>query len=304
MSAAKKKESSSRGLAMLAWFFGAGRPLLILFMTIVVLGGAGYFLWQRVGPRVLSSPEYQVGPDQLEITPTPGWIHRDLRVEILRNPTLDGPLSLLDDDLAERIHNAFTQHPWVAKVLRVTKQPASIKIDLVYRRPVCMVEVPGGVFAVDAEGVLLPSEDFSPIEATRYPRLTGVERKPSGPPGRRWGDATVIGGAEIAAALMSAWEAMRLQSIAPLTDDATTATNQGENETTRRYQEPQFVLFTRGGTRIFWGYAPGANVVGELSATEKVARLQKYWTANDTLDVPQGQPSTLDIRNMSPKNAN
>ena len=89
------------------------------------------------------SPDYRIGPEQVEITPQPPWIQQsDIRAEVFRNPTLDGPLSIMDDDLAERIANAFARHPWVAKVERVTKQYGSVKVELVYRKPVCMVEVP------------------------------------------------------------------------------------------------------------------------------------------------------------------
>ena len=61
--------------------------------------------------------------------------------------------------------------------------------------------------------------DFSPIEATRYPRLEGVERSPTGPVGSRWTDAKVIGGAEIVAAIGPAWEALGLHRIAPVAGD-------------------------------------------------------------------------------------
>jgi hypothetical protein len=164
-----------------------------------------------------------------------------------------------------------------------------------------MVDVPKGVLAVDAEGVLLPSEDFSPLEAARYPRLVGVEQQPAGlPPGRRWGDARVVGGAEIAAALGSAWEVMRLQRIVPLAaGTAPGAAETGPDDSARRAREPIFVLFTRVGTRIFWGYAPGANMLGELSAGEKVARLQSYLAEHDTLDAPQDHPQELDVRTLA-----
>jgi hypothetical protein len=153
-----------------------------------------------------------------------------------------------------------------------------------------MVVVSGGLLPVDAEGTLLPSGDgdFSPIEATRYPRLEGVERNPTGPVGNRWMDAKVIGGAEIAAAIGPAWEALGLHRIVPLANDPAGSTG----------GEPTFALFTRGGTQIIWGHAPGANVIGELSAKEKVARLQRYLADHDTLEGRGGKPQTLDVRTL------
>ncbi len=274
MSPAKKQNAASlprwlHGLGV--WLLGHGRPLLVLLVLAAILAGGAIEGWRWLGPRILASPEYRVTPERVEITPPPEWIHSDIRAEVFRDPTLDGPLRITDDDLAERLYRAFARHPWVAKVMPVNKQ--KLKVELVYRRPVCMVEVLGGLLPVDAEGVLLPPGDFSPTEALGYPRLTGVERGPIVPPGSRWADAKVAGGAEVAAVLCPAWQALRLQRIVPLPADPAVATSGGIAG--RRSGEPFFALVTRGGTRILWGYAPGANAIGELPAAEKLARLQR-----------------------------
>ena len=300
MTPAKKKRNSSsavstrlRGLSV--WLWGAGRPVLILLVVVGLLGGGSYVAWQKVKSRVLGLPEYRVGPEQVEITRQPDWIHTDIRQDVFRDPTLDGPLSLMEDDLTKRIAKAFSRHPWVARVGQVTKHhPALVKVPLVYRKPVCMVEVaetPKGRYAVDAEGVVLPIEDFTSVEATHYPRLVGVDRKPSVPAGQRWGgNAKVIGGAEIAAALAPVRDAMKLDRIAAVVENASNAPG-------RRAMEPVFFVFTRAGTRIIWGYAPGANVPGEASAEKKVARLKQYFAENDTFDAPNNQPGEdIDIR--------
>ena len=70
--------------------------------------------------------------------------------------------------------------------------PAGVKVDLLYRKPVCVAETPLAPLPlpVDAESVLLPGDDFSPLELTKYPRLVGVDRTPAGlAVGRRWSDA-------------------------------------------------------------------------------------------------------------------
>ncbi len=310
MSAAKKRKSTKTDSAwfrgVLFWLFVLTLIVAVVFAAIV---GGSFFTWMKLKDRILGSPEYRLDPQEVEITPVPDWIHSDLRADVFRDPTLDGPLSIMDDDLAERIARAFARHPWVAKVVRVQPlHPASVQVELEYRRPVCMVEVPGGLFPVDVEGFLLPGRDFSPGEAARYPRLIGVERTPIGPPGNRWPNAKVIGGAEIAAALGPAWEAMRLQRIVPLAADpaAVAATggvvggDSSRQNGPRRSVEPFFALVTRGGTRILWGYAPGAGAIGELTVEEKVARLKRYLADHDTLDGRGGRRQELDVRTLPP----
>jgi hypothetical protein len=318
MSAAKKQDSSSHWPRKLfAWLLGPGRPVLV-FMVLAGLFGGGWLLaWRKLKPRILGGPEYRVGPEQVEITPLPPWIHTDVRAEAFHDPALAGPLSLMDDDLVDRIRKAFSERPWVRTVNRVTKcYPASaeaglvsVKVDLVYRQPVCMVEVPDGVLPVDAYGVLLPStENFTPLEAKRYPRLVRMDRLPTVPVGGKWSDSRVIGGAEIAAALGAVWDSLGLDRIEPLPDDQAAGTTAGATEpvggdSRRRLMGPVFALFTRsdgtrGGSRIVWGYAPGANVLGEIPADEKVARLVQYHSKYDTLDSPQGKAQQLDVRTL------
>jgi len=273
--------------------------VLLVLLSVGALGGGSYLAWRNLKTRILDSPEYLVDVGKVEITPLPDWIHSDIRAEVFCDPRLDGRLSIMDDDLVDRIKRTFEDHPWVARVVRVAKRhPASVEVELEYRRPVCMVEAPGGVYAVDAEGVVLPSGDFSPVEATRYPRLTGVDRAPTAPVGRHWSDARVIGGAEIAAVLSQCWEAMKLHRIVPLESDPTTAVAAAA-DAGRRFREPFFALITRGGTRILWGYAPRANGLGEIPAAEKVARLKRYLATYDSFDDPRAKQRDLDVRAMS-----
>ena len=222
-------------------------------LLLGLFGGGVCLVWYKLKPRILSGPEYRLGPEQVEITPLPPWIHTDIRefrAEVFRHPTLDGPLSIMDSDLTDRIAKAFSQHAWVAKVVRVTvHHPASVQVELVYREPVCMVDVSGALLPVDAEGVLLPREGFSPIEARRYPLLMGVESQAVPSAGqslerrdgnRRRRDAAVLG---------PVWQKMNLQQIVsqPPAGDARGSA-----------REPIFSLLTAHGTKILWGYAPGA----------------------------------------------
>jgi len=268
---------------------GQGRTAALVALTVAVFVGLWYAAWQEVGEDVLASQEYWLVQENVHITPPAPWVHRDVRFEVFRDGSLDGPLSLMDDDLAQRIANAFSLHPWVAKVHRVTKRyPAQVEVQLEYRRPVLMVQVSGALLAVDAEGVLLPSEsrDFSPIEILAYPRLVGVYTAPVGPVGTRWGDARVLEGAEIAAELLPTWQQLNLDCIVP-----STLVELGHGD------QYAYQLVTKAGTRILWGRAPSAEIPGEPTAAEKVAWLVNYQRDNGTLEGGDG-PQELDVRTL------
>lgn len=247
----------------------------------------------------MASPEYIVGPQQIEITQPPPWItHTDIRAEIYNDLNRQGALSLMDDDLTERVAAALLRQPWVAKVRQVKKlYPAKVKADLTYRQPVCMIEIPGGKMPVDVEGTLLPKDDFSPIEAARYPKLAGVDRSPMGNVGSRWGDVRVAGGAEIANILLPYWEKFKLECIVfrmPLETTASTISQQGLAPREGAYL---YDIIAHGGMRIIWGHAPGDNATGEAAPEQKVKKLVQFFEEHGSLDYPQ-HPSVLDLQRL------
>jgi hypothetical protein len=285
--ATRKSNSSARLPARLAaaaaYLWGPGRTATLLVLLVAGFSVGAWLVWQRVEKQ--ERARYILTVDQIEVTPKPPkWIHTDVRAEGFRNASRDRPLSLLDDDLTDLLHRAFELLPWVAKVNSVTKRFGRVDVDLVYRQPVCVVEVPGDLLPVDADGVLLPSGDLTPIEKQQsYPCLVGIQTSPMRPAGQPWGDGRVLDGAQIAAAFGPAWQALKLYRIQPAPDPAEGAPD-----------EPA-CLFTPAGTRIVWGLAPTTKVLGEPSAAEKVARLQQYAAAHGGLDGRDG-PQQLDVR--------
>jgi hypothetical protein len=267
---------------------GPGRPALMFLALIGLFVGTWYVAWRfYAGPHVLADLRYRVTVEDVEITPLPPWIHSDVRAEAIRGITLGGSMSIMNDELTQRVADAFGLHPWVAKVTGVRKfRPSRLKVDLQYRRPVLMVEVPGGLLPVDVQGAWLPSGDFSPVEANGYPRLVGISSAPVGPVGTRWGDARVLGAAEIAAAIGPAWTSLDLQRIAATTASVTSA---GEEYT--------YEIATRRRSRILWGHSPGESNPGEVPAAEKLARLKQYAAEHGGLDGPRG-PQVLDVRGL------
>jgi hypothetical protein len=281
--------SKERTPSTAAW--RPARGLVLATVAAAALGAAGYAIWNVVREHVYRAPQYELTLDDIIVTPPPDWIRTNVKAEVVRDASVDGPLSILDPRLLGRLREAFALHPWVAKVERISKRsPPRVEVDLVYRRPVCMVQVPGGLYPVDAEGVLLLTADFSPQEAGRYPRLSGVPPTTAPPPGVRWPDERIVGGAEIAAALGDVWIEMDLHHIQPCA-----ASYDGGNE------GPQYEILTRHGTRILWGTAPSADAAGRAAAAEKVGRLRHYFAERGTLEGTRGSQD-LDVRRAADLN--
>jgi hypothetical protein len=262
------------------------RAAVAALLVLATVGYGGWHLWNRVEDEVLLRPEYTLEPHQIQITPTPQWIRADVKLQALRDGSLDGRLSILDERLAQRLAKAFALHPWVARVEGVVKHyPSRVTVELVYRRPAAMVEVPGGLFPVDEAAVLLPSTDFTTVEARKYPRLVGIDSQPLGPVGTPWGDRSVVEGAGIAVALREVWDDLRLQSVRRVR-----VTGSGFAAPENEYE-----LITQSGTTIPWGRAPGNEQATEAPLAEKIARLKQYASDYGGLD-ESARRNDLDLR--------
>src|SRR5262249_43288211 len=116
---------------------------------------------------------------------------------------------------------------------------------------------------VDIESVVLPTGDFSPVDAARFPLLRGIDTQPSAA-GSTWGDDRVLQGSRLAAALADVWMDLRLASLAPLP------------RPDEYVDEPyRYELTTRTGLRILWGLPP-SNLASDKTLVEaKITRLRQ-----------------------------
>ena len=285
-----RAKANKKGLARLAsglagmgaLAVGPARSMALCVLAVAALVGAASFIWFSVSERVLSSDDYIVAADDLEITPLPPWIRTKIAQQAFEHLTAaGGRLSIMPDDLTERVAQAFSLHPWVQRVVRVSKHhPARIEVELEYRRPVCMVMVgmsdgSKGLYPVDMHGIFLPTADFTSVEAGQYPclDLVGIDTAPLGGVGEHWGDERVAGAAEIAAAFGPDWQNLGLKRIAPETP-----------QRSAYHSVYGYVLFTRGGTKIIWGRPPGSELPSEAPAADKIARLKEFAQVRGSLD--------------------
>jgi len=234
----------------------------LLAITVAAAAAAGiWILWDRYGPGVQADRDNLLLPEDVELSGVGDWIRGDLKAEALRDASLENGVPLDDPELARRLARAFDIHPWVREVVGVTlRHPAGAAVEVRCREPVAMVSVPGGLLAVDAEGVVLPSDDFTPQAAARYPRITGITSGPRGAVGFTWGDPLVEEGAAVAAVIGPEWERLELGDCRPVP-----RTGGGSD----------WEFAGAGDMVIKFGSAPGHEQPGEPTAAVKVARLRE-----------------------------
>lgn len=266
-----------------------------VFWSLLLIFGFGltiYVCWQQVSDKVLASADYRVDLEDIVITPPPSWVHSDIREAVFRELSVEGPISIMDKDITRRVKDAFALHSWVERVVCVSKHfPATLNVELEYRRPACIVAASGQWFPVDVHGYVLPWSDFSPSELEQLPQVIGIDTLPV-VSGAYWNDKQVDAAARIGAVLCPVWEELGLDFIRPLQ----TPYNAGQTEA------KNFELVTKQGTVILWGTSsnpkqPSTGSSQTLSNEEKVAKLKRYFQQHGTLDLPEGR--VLDLR-LSP----
>lgn len=243
-------------------FAGEHRAGLGAIAVVAAAAALGWMAWSRLGDRVRADADLVLQPEAITLEGSAPWVRADLKLEALRNASLADGLPLDDPELVRRLARAFDMHPWVRQVEEVrVRHPAAATVRIRCREPVAMVVVPGGLLAVDAEAVVLPSEDFTAESAAEYPRMTGIETSPAGPQGFPWGDPLVEQGAAIAAAIGPDWKPLGLTECRPAR--------------TKRGVFEGWELAGGGDRLIRFGSAPGHEKPGEPTAATKVATLRR-----------------------------
>jgi hypothetical protein len=248
--------------------------------------------WNRWGRTVVTRPLYRIALENIQLTPPPPWVRANVAAEVYRDSALH-ELTSFHKDLTIRVYQAFELHAWIAKVKRVSKHPpARLEIDVEYRRPVALVEVPRGVLpdgewgliAVDREAVVLPSRDFMQDDVEKYLWLNIPGIPPCGLAGTQWGDSRVAGAAQIAELLDDSWREWNLFRIQL----------SGNTDATWRRGPPIYEIETRGHKRIIWGCAPGQGAADEPPAAVKLNRLRSLAASTGGFDA--AAQSAWDLR--------
>jgi hypothetical protein len=263
------------------------RPRLLVTIAAIVAGVIGWSLVSAHLPDLSQQDAYRITPADITINEPPYWVPHDLIEDVVERAGFPDEMSLLDEELTLNVSQAFAHHPWVADVQEVRKAsyPPRLTVTLKYRVPVAMIEKRSGLYPVDANGILLPVEDFSLSDTADYLKIAGVLSAPPSLQGDQWDDPLVLGAARMAHALRKEWKQLDLRAIG-------VPERRTENVS---LEESEFSLLTNGGSAILWGRAPGIDQPGELTVEQKVGRLKKYLSDFGSFDEPAG-PYEIDIR--------
>lgn len=288
-----RQSRRSTWLAAMVWIVWdsayRGRTVVVAAILLVSLSFIGMTIWRKWSPIIRNRGEYVITADRVLLSPPPSWLKADVEAEMLENVGLAGTLTLIDDDLADRIMQALELNPWVDCVTRVdVRFPARIEAQVTYRVPFAAV-VPrsdrqAAPVPIDAKGVALPADDMPPSMLARLPRIADAGQVPL--VGQIVDGPRIAGALALIRFLREDWDALNLWNVTPL--------RQPESRGEERFY--LYDLTSSGGTRIHWGAAPGAAPAAESSPRQKLARLKDYVETHE-VDLRSVQaPEMIDVR--------
>jgi len=293
--AKKKRKAAGKKKSASFWNSGAmlsdpvrTRRLALLSLVAALVVGA-IFGMGRLQAHVRSLSRYD-RVLALEWVDLPDWLQQPRNRHILETLThrvdLTNDDRLLDVGLAERLGSALLDPAigWIKAVDRVVVRPdGMVAIHCLFRRPAAWVLHEGYCYLVDAESVRLPGR-YEPegLETNSLLTIHGVAASPPGV-GMQWPGTDLTSGIRLAS----------LISDHPFThqvDRIIVANHDGRQDRARPHLE---IATDRPGSRIWWGRPPAEEFGTEISASQKLALLDKLYARWGRIDLNRAY---VDIR--------
>ncbi len=292
-----KKKHKSAGKKKSATFWNSGAlfsdPLrtrrlalagLVVGLIVGVVFGMG-----RLQAHVASLPRYD-RVLALEWVDLPGWLRQPRNHHILETLTqrvhLTNDDRLLDDALAARLGSALLDPAigWIKAVDRIIVRPDGVvTIRCLFREPAAWVLHKGYCYLVDAENVRLPGR-YEPDDLDTNSLLTihGVAAPPPDV-GLSWPGTDLSSGIRLATLISERPFTHQVGRIIGTNHD-------GRQDRARPHLE---IATDRPGSRIWWGRPPTEEFGTEISATQKLALLDKLYGSWGRIDLDRAY---VDIR--------
>lgn len=272
------------------------RGAMLSVVGPLILAILGYFGWRYWGAERLDRALYSISSERLEVTPQPQWIPGNVKEEVLSSGAL-ADVSLLDRQATSSIARAFDSHPWVQETVLVEKSAGGhVRVRLTYRKPLALVfcqpttetdpneplKSKAGFYAVDENGMVLPSDGFMVQSEKDYFLVFTEGAKPPSIAGAAFGDPKITQALTLCKLLEPFRKTWALRSIHVQVDSATTTA------------QPWILgIVTFNKQQIVWGHAPGLEASGEASIPKKIEKLKAYFQSQAS-SLPA--PTVIDLR--------
>ncbi len=277
------------------WFLVA--TCLVVFTSIQ--------LWEQHRDRIVDPDRNSISAEEVQINLPPKLFRADLLADL--HIDVLNKASLADRELVPLTAEYLGAVPWIKKINRIEKSANGLEIDLSYRLPVALIEVANRIAAaVDAEGTVFDPSLLVPIDNSdeqiellriSMPQVnlansTAQQTRPT--------DPRIEHACRLCEFLLPVSKVLELYRVVTYDLPARKPDS----------KPPQLELWTRNGTRVVWGSAPGYEQAHESSHEVKLAALREFISTNGSLsnflrrdeskiDVSMGTPQVVAAKRVA-----
>ena len=145
-------------------------PATLFTIASTALIGGAIHLWSAHQELIVDLEDYQLTAEKIQLTDPPKWSDIDMKSLLIPDETTISDANLLDTGLVSKTVSAFQNAGWIERVRRVEKTREGLKIDVLYRNPVGMVELnhmtipdwpktqAGQLLPVDRHAIIMPGK--------------------------------------------------------------------------------------------------------------------------------------------------
>lgn len=270
---------AAEGFRLIRWLT---HPFVVFVAATLLVMVAASWLWEKYGPSFPDTARYTLSPEKIQLSPTNEWVPGQPALQLVDRLQSNG-LTLLSKDLVEVTAEQFSQLPYVDTIRRIEKSSAGLKIDVVFRQPVGLLDLGNGLFQrVDRQAIQIGAPVVIPDETADWlrinvhqPRVSGVEWSPVD-------DERIELAAGICRDLQGVWKELGLYRVVFYWPAGTPVSD-----------ETPFEVWTANGSRVIWCNGDGSNRLA--TAPQKIDALRNWVAVNGSLDKLAGW-RMIDIR--------
>ena len=255
--------------AWLDWRALRRATIALTWLIAAVAAVAGWIVGvPRLEARVSQFAVDQAQPCKVEFIGAPSWVKKDLKAtlsDIVRMHVSPDPL--MQQDLINA-RNALLDTGCFESVAQVRRSGThAVTVEAAFLEPYAVVKSNGRTLLIDSKGRLLPPS-YRVSEHAHFITITGVHYSPPGRAAQQWEGTDITAALRLIALLQpQAWSG-QIDTI----------------DLTGFMQGRPIRLITDHGSALIWESAPNEERAGEVSAAEKIRRMQFLFDSRGHID--------------------
>lgn len=256
------------GLRLARWLT---HPFVVFVAATLGIMVTAAWLWEEYGQSFPEHARYAISPEKITLPPVNEWVPGQPAVHLTDQLNSRG-LNLLSKDLVEVTAEQFSQLPYIDTIRRIEKSAAGLKLDVVFRQPVGLLDLGNGLHQrLDRQAVQIGPPLMVAEETADWLRINVHQPRVASGEWTRIDDERIERAAEICRELQDSWKELGLYRVVFYWPAGTQISD-----------DTPFEVWTANGSRVLWCSGNSSN--RPATAQQKIEALRNWIALNGPLE--------------------